>query len=256
MRRRDVQPIYAETYRRRVKAKRVIFGLFLSLMVVMAGFFAWHWHAQQELKKYPIRGVSIDQGNGYIDFESLKTHGVKFVYLKATQGAAYTDDSFLSNFQRSQGSQLPVGVYHYFSFTSSAAAQFRNFVREVKTNTGSLPICITVQYYGTFDDGNLNWKKVRKRIHKLSSDLQRYYQRPILISATRDMMQHLKFEMTGKRQFWTMDGNLGQPNADATFIQVSQSQSFRLDKQVVFLPMAVFNGNRRQWSRYLDRIQG
>ncbi|EEI19251.1 GH25 family lysozyme [Lentilactobacillus hilgardii] len=251
MRRRDVQPIYAETYRRRVRTRKVIFGVFLLIVLLITAFSVWRWHAKQELKRYPIRGVSINQDNGYIDFESLKNNGVKFVYLKATQGATYTDDSFLSNFQRSQGSQLPVGVYHYFSFSSSPKAQFKNFVRQVKTNTGSLPICISIQYYGGYNDDSVHWKSTRKNVRTLMSDIRHYYQRPVVISTSQEIIQRLKIEATNAHQFWTTDGQLGKPNGDATFIQVTQKQDFRLDRQVVFLPMSVFNGDARQWARYL-----
>lgn len=94
MKRKDIQPIYAETYRRRKRTRKVVFGIFLLILVLGSIGYAWRWHQKQILEKYPIRGVSINQNNGYIDFESLKNRGVRFVYIKATQGAAFTDDSF------------------------------------------------------------------------------------------------------------------------------------------------------------------
>ncbi|WP_057824951.1 GH25 family lysozyme [Lentilactobacillus sunkii] len=252
MKRRDIQPIYAETYQRRKRTRRVGLGIFLLILVIISGFFLIRWHENEQLKKYPIRGVAIDQSNGYIDFESLKNRGISFVYLKATQGAAFTDDSFDSNFQRSQGSQLPIGVYHYFSFTSSPTEQFKNFVRQVKYNTGSLPICIQIQYYGSFDESTVHWKKARRQVVYLSKLLRSYYKRPVVISATKQVISRLKLTADSKTQFWLTDGKIGQPNADATFIQADDKAGFRLDKQLVFLPMSVFNGNRSEWHRYVD----
>ncbi|KRL20601.1 glycosyl hydrolase family 25 [Lentilactobacillus kisonensis DSM 19906 = JCM 15041] len=224
----------------------------MLLVVVALGFFIVHWHEKQELAKYPIRGVSLNQTNGYIDFESLKSDGISFVYLKATQGATFTDDSFQSNFARSQGSQLPVGVYHYFSFSSSPKAQFKNFVRAVQDNTGSLPICLTIQYYGTYGENNLRWQTVRRNVAHLSQLIQGYYKRPIVISATYSIINHLHIQATAKRQIWPTDAQLGKPNGDATFIQVTQKQDFKMDKQVIFLPMAVYNGGKASWHRYLN----
>ncbi|GEP71787.1 hypothetical protein LRA02_06550 [Lentilactobacillus rapi] len=252
MKRRDIQPIYAETYRRRKATRKVLFGIFLLVVVIALGFFVVRSHEKHELEKYPIRGVTINQTNGYIDFESLKSDGISFVYLKATQGATFTDDSFQSNFERSQGSQLPVGVYHYFSFSSSPTAQFKNFVRAVQDNTGSLPICIAIQYYGTYGENSLQWKTVRKDVADLSDRLRAYYKRPIVISATRSIIDHLHVQATGKRQFWPTDAQIGKPNGDATFIQVNQKQDFKMDRQIVFLPMSVFNGGKGKWHRYLN----
>ncbi|KRL09690.1 glycoside hydrolase family protein [Lentilactobacillus otakiensis DSM 19908 = JCM 15040] len=222
------------------------------MLVLLSGFLLVRWHENEQLKKYPIRGVTVNQSNGYIDFESLKNKGISFVYLKATQGAAYTDDSFDTNFERSQGSQLPIGVYHYFSFTSSPTAQFKNFVRQVKYNTGSLPICIQIQYYGTFDQSSVHWKTVRKEVRYLSKLLRNYYKRPVVISATQQIIKSLQLKANAKTQFWLTDGKIGKPNADATFIQADDKASFKLDKQLVFLPMSVFNGNRREWRGYVD----
>lgn len=252
MKRRDIQPIYAETYQRRKRTRRVGLGIFLLVLVLFSSFLLVHWHENEQLKKYPIRGVTVDQSNGYIDFESLKNKRISFVYLKATQGAAYTDDSFDTNFERSQGSQLPIGVYHYFSFTSSPTAQFKNFVRQVKYNTGSLPICIQIQYYGTFDQSSVRWKTARKDVRYLSKLLRDYYKRPIVISATQQIIKSLQLKANAKTQFWLTDGKIGKPNADATFIQADDKAGFKLDKQLVFLPMSVFNGNRREWRDYVD----
>ncbi|GAD16725.1 glycoside hydrolase family protein [Lentilactobacillus otakiensis DSM 19908 = JCM 15040] len=224
----------------------------MLVLVLLSGFLLVRWHENEQLKKYPIRGVTVNQSNGYIDFESLKNKGISFVYLKATQGAAYTDDSFDTNFERSQGSQLPIGVYHYFSFTSSPTAQFKNFVRQVKYNTGSLPICIQIQYYGTFDQSSVHWKTVRKEVRYLSKLLRNYYKRPVVISATQQIIKSLQLKANAKTQFWLTDGKIGKPNADATFIQADDKASFKLDKQLVFLPMSVFNGNRREWRGYVD----
>ncbi|PAK99909.1 lysozyme [Lentilactobacillus parakefiri] len=252
MKRRDIQPIYAETYQRKKRTRRVVFGIFLLLLIGLSTFFLLRWHENEQLKKYPIRGVTIDQSNGYIDFESLKNKGISFVYLKATQGAAFTDDSFESNFQRSQGSQLPIGVYHYFSFTSSPVAQFKNFVRQVKDNTGSLPICIQIQYYGTFDQSTVHWQTARKEVSQLSHLLRQYYKRPVVISTTQQIIRHLKLKANDKTQFWLTDGQIGHPNAGATFIQADDKAGYKLDRQLVFLPMSVFNGSRRQWRGYVD----
>lgn len=252
MKRRDIQPIYAETYQRRKRTRRVGLGIFLVILVIISGFLLIRWHENEQLKKYPIRGVTVNQNNGYIDFESLKNKGISFVYLKATQGAAYTDDSFTSNFQRSQGSQLPIGVYHYFSFTSSPTAQFKNFVRQVKYNTGSLPICIQIQYYGSFNQSSIHWKKASKEVRYLSALLRNYYKRPVVISATKQIIKSLKLTANSKTQFWLTNGRIGKPNADATFIQADSKKDFRLDRQLVFLPMSVFNGNRSEWHRYVD----
>lgn len=147
MKRQDVQPIYKRAQKHRL-FWRWSLVFFVVLIVVGGSYGIYRYQRNQLLKQYPIKGVSLSQTDGYIDFEQLKTDGYKFVYLRASQGSVYTDDSFSNNFQRSQGSQLPIGVYHVFSFSSSPNAQFKNFTRQVGYDTGSLPIAISVQQIG------------------------------------------------------------------------------------------------------------
>ena len=254
MKRQDIQPIYKRANKNRKLFFRWSLVFLIVLVIVGGGYTIYHFHREQLLKQYPVRGVSVSQTDGYIDFEQLKNDDYKFVYLKASQGSVYTDDSFSNNFQRSQGSQLPIGVYHVFSFSSSPASQFRNFVRQVGYDTGSLPIGIDVQPYGTYNKDTLNYKRVSKNLKLFISKLRNYYQRPVVIWTDKSIISGMDIQTNDNQQLWLNDGKLGKPNSDATFIFVDPNAAVKMDNQTAFLNESVFNGNESQWHRYLNQI--
>lgn len=77
------------------------------------------------------RGIDVSRYQKSIEWSKVKGAGIKFVYIKATEGATYTDPYFERNFAGAKRVGLPVGVYHFFRMTSSASAQFAHFKRTV-----------------------------------------------------------------------------------------------------------------------------
>ncbi|WP_283679115.1 GH25 family lysozyme [Lentilactobacillus sp. Marseille-Q4993] len=252
MKREDIQPIYSQQRKSRQKTAKILIGFFVLAFLIAGGWLIYHQHQQKLLRMYPVKGVSITQSNGYIDFEELKNDGFSFVYLRASQGAMYSDDSFSSNFQRSQGSQLPIGVYHVFSFSSSVSDQFKNFSREVGYDTGSLPIAVSIQYYGDYNKSTLENDRVRDRIIKFVKLLRRYYKRPIMIWTNSEILGVLNIHVSRKYQVWLTDGRLGRPNADATFMSADDHSPVKMGNQTTLLPETVFNGSKQKWHRYLS----
>src|SRR4051812_9741260 len=66
-------------------------------------------HAQ----KYAIHGVDISKWQGDVDFQALKASGVKFVFMKATEGGDHADDRFPINWAGARAAGLHYGAYHF-----------------------------------------------------------------------------------------------------------------------------------------------
>ncbi|MGF7437294.1 GH25 family lysozyme [Lentilactobacillus senioris] len=252
MGRKDIQPIYTQTYQQKRRSMIIYVLIAVILLSIFGGWLGYKYYEKQQLKKYPITGVVLSQNDGYVDFDALKKAQVDFVYLKATQGAAFSDDSFNSNYSRSQGAQLPVGVYHVFSFSSTVNSQYHNVISQVKTNTGSLPLAIYIDYYGTYSDDNVDWQATRKKFIKLAKKLTHYYQRPLLFWGPKSVLDHLDVKVGTKYQLWYSDGTLGKPNGDARFLSVPGKPVIDLSGTEQSFNQAVFNGNQAKWEQYLS----
>ncbi|AVK62217.1 lysozyme [Lactobacillus sp. CBA3605] len=201
--RQPFKPIYAQT--RAAKWRRRL-GWW-ALLVVMLGliFGGWQWlqlRRSAVVSGFNVRGVAVTQADGYLDFAALQNDGLKFVYLKSTQGASYTDDNFSNNYSRILGTSLGVGVYHVFSFSTSGQAQAAYFEKTVNDNIGNLPIGIQVQYYGDYTAKTIATKRVQRQLRQLVLKLTAYYQRQCVIWVTPSLADTLVKPVIKKTPLW------------------------------------------------------
>ena len=77
-------------------------------------------------------GIDVSRHQGRIEWQKVPIHDISFVYIKATEGATYTDPYFHYNIKGAAEAGFKVGAYHYFRMTSSAIEQFENFKRTLK----------------------------------------------------------------------------------------------------------------------------
>lgn len=79
-----------------------------------------------------LNGIDVSHHQGNIEWGKVPAGEIGFVYIKATEGATYTDPKFHYNMKGAAKAGLKVGAYHYFRMTSSAVDQFENFKRALK----------------------------------------------------------------------------------------------------------------------------
>ncbi|MFD1483671.1 GH25 family lysozyme [Lacticaseibacillus baoqingensis] len=186
---RKKRPIYAETYARRQRAL-VIAALVVLLAALGGGWYFWQRNPRPSPRRYPVMGVRLDQSSDYLDATQLQSGGAKFVYLKATQGASFSDDHFATNYQRTEG--LKVGVYHYFSFDSTPAQQAANFNTTVGDNSGSLPIGIELVYYDQYAKHPPQAQIVQARLRQLITAFNAKYHQGVVLMGTPQALATVK----------------------------------------------------------------
>ena len=73
-------------------------------------------------------GIDISSHQGYIDWAKVSSDkDIRFVYIKATEGATYRSPHYAHNITQARRYGLLVGSYHYLTSTSSIDKQFDNF---------------------------------------------------------------------------------------------------------------------------------
>ncbi len=186
--RRRVRPIYQDTFVRR--RRWLIAGVVICVLAVIIALIAW-WQLRNprpNTKTYPVLGVRISQTDGTQDYTKLQKVGVQFVYLKATEGASYFDDNFATNYSQAQGSDMRVGVYHYFSFTSTPTRQAAAFFKNVGNDIGDLPIGVEVSAYTTVP----STAKLTKKLTAFVSALRIHYDAKVMLIGTQEMLAKVK----------------------------------------------------------------
>ena len=138
-------------------------------------------HVNIDKNKFPVSGIDISEHTGKVDFGQLKTLGIDFVYIKATEGATYTDKRFEINSKGVKQSGLPYGFYHFFRFRKSGKEQANNFLNKIRQNPGKLPPVIDVEEWGN-QSSDKNTENLRAEIRafidivgkKLGTDIMIY----------------------------------------------------------------------------------
>jgi lysozyme len=105
-------------------------------------------HIDVPRDRYPVRGIDVSAHNGDIDFRSVASDSVDFVYIKATEGISYKDPKFDQNCDSAIAAGLNVGVYHFFRFECDGWRQSENVLRAIDNKRIKLPIAIDVEEWG------------------------------------------------------------------------------------------------------------
>lgn len=143
--------------RRAVWAGGIIFALFYmwafyEFFVSPTGF---RWRALYGDADYPagyeIHGIDISHYQGDINWQLLRNGMIggcplRFVMIKATEGADKLDDNFNDNFYNAREHGFIRGAYHFWSNHSSARDQAYYFLKQVHLEDGDLPPVLDVEH--------------------------------------------------------------------------------------------------------------
>lgn len=101
---------------------------------------------------YEIHGIDISHHQGKIDWQELKDNGlidkfpIRFIMIKATEGATKVDENFIDNFYQAREYGFTRGAYHFYSVHSPAKEQAEFFIKNVKLENGDLPPVLDVEH--------------------------------------------------------------------------------------------------------------
>jgi lysozyme len=94
-------------------------------------------------------GIDVSSHQGSIDWRSVATDNIRFVYIKATQGDHYVDPEFRADWTGARQSGLRTGAYHFFTFCSSGVSQAVNFLRVIPKSANWLPPAVDLETSST-----------------------------------------------------------------------------------------------------------
>ena len=131
---------------------------------------------------HPVHGIDISRYQGDINWDRVRSSGVSFAFIKATEGGDHADPNFRRYWNEAARARIPRGAYHYFYFCRSGAQQAAWFISNVPRERGALPPVIDLEWTvsATCPRRPPSWEVLREA--KIFKDiLHRYYgQRPII----------------------------------------------------------------------------
>jgi lysozyme len=85
-------------------------------------------------KDEQVYGIDVSHHQGEINWDKVTLWNgkrISFAYVKATEGATFTDVNYARNIRGALDNNIPVGSYHYFRTTSPVEEQFAHFIKTV-----------------------------------------------------------------------------------------------------------------------------
>ncbi len=98
-------------------------------------------------------GIDISHWQGRVDWARVRTDGVTFAFMKATEGTSYADPTLTTNWAGAEAAGIYRAAYHFArpsTAAGSAQAQARFFVSRAGTfqDTGDLPPVLDLEATG------------------------------------------------------------------------------------------------------------
>jgi lysozyme len=184
---------------------------------------------------------------------------VSYVFIKATEGSAFTDDRFAYNFSSARSCHIAVGAYHFFSFDSPGDSQADHFIRTVTPFAGMLPPVIDLEFYGAHTINPPDPIAVRAELDAMLAALESHYGLKPILYATEDSYECYLAGAYEEYDIWIRNV-ITKPrmsdNRAWTFWQYTNRG--RLDGyagEEPFIDINVFRGTAEEFSRYPRYMQ-
>lgn len=134
-------------------------------------------------------GIDVSHYQSKIDWPAVAASGIRFAYVKATQGVGYTDPLFVSNVLGAYKAGVPAGAYHFMTADKPVAEQADWFRHVTFGLVGlSLPVAIDVEEHVDAADV-LTWLDAADEPHNAVLYCNPTYAQ-VLTKECRDLTNH------------------------------------------------------------------
>lgn len=188
----------------------LIVGLYVFFFYyIFVGPFGFRWRALYGDVNYPegyeIHGIDISHHQGEIDWQELKDNGqidkypIRFIYIKATEGASIVDENFDENFHQAREYGFTRGAYHFYSVHSPAKAQAEYFIKNVKLENGDLPPVLDVEH----KPKNQSVEELKASVLQWLEIVERHYRvKPIIYTYYKFKLKYLNDSVFDSYPYW------------------------------------------------------
>ena len=244
------------------KKKRVITVALIIILILLLLFLmifnGYIIPTKLEAEKYEVRGVDVSEYQGEVDWDRIKSQGISFAFIKATEGSKSKDDYFDKNFGKLKNMDMLLGIYHFFSFETEGEEQAQNYINTVgyieNDDSIFIPI-IDVEYYSYYEKAKPYKEWIIEELQTMLDDLENTYRIKPMIYTTMGFYDDYINGNFSDYDIWIRDivtkPNL--ENRDWRFWQYTGKG--RLDGysgQEKFIDLNVFNGTKEDFDSFVE----
>lgn len=96
-------------------------------------------------RDYPIHGIDVSKFQGDIDWNAVANSGVKFAWIKATEGGDRADARFQANWTGAKAAGVAHGAYHFVYWCRPPLEEMTNFEQNAPVEEDALPPVLDVE---------------------------------------------------------------------------------------------------------------
>ena len=96
-------------------------------------------------RDFPVHGIDVSKYQGDVDWSRVADSGVKFAWIKATEGGDHVDAKFQANWDAAKAVGIARGAYHFVYWCRSPMEEMRWFEQNVPVDADALPPVLDVE---------------------------------------------------------------------------------------------------------------
>jgi lysozyme len=140
---------------------------------------------------YPIHGIDVSRFQGEIDWNAVANSGVKFAWIKATEGGDRADERFQANWEGAKAAGVPRGAYHFVYWCRPPLEEMSWFEQNAPVENDALPPVLDVEATPTSKTchKHLTQEGAIADMKVMLDEMQRHYGKRPIIYTTVDFYQ-------------------------------------------------------------------
>ncbi len=137
---------------------------------------------------YAIHGIDVSRYQGLIDWDRVKGAGVRFAWIKASEGGDHQDERFWENWQNSKAAGVRRGPYHFVYWCRPWQEEMAFFERVAPVEPDALPPVLDVEATPTSKTckRKLYPAETIADMRKMLAEMERHYGKKPVIYTTVD----------------------------------------------------------------------
>lgn len=236
----------------RKKMFTLIGGLIFLALIILTIILLNIFGANNKDDDSQVLGIDLSAYQGDVDWQVLAAQNIDFAFIKATEGADYTDSQFEKNWAECQETDLKVGAYLFLNFDVTGKDQAQHFIDTVELSDNNLPPVIDLELYGTYNDTPLSKDAVQVILNETLETLEENYGvKPIIYTTQRIFNMYIGQDYTDYK-FWIVDLDNSWPETlgngqTFTFWQFShRGMMDGYEGDEIFIDMNLYNGSYQE----------
>lgn len=235
-----------------IRILAILIFICLSIIFIQWCFYKGYVRMNYPSKDtFPIQGIDISHHQGEIDWSKIDRQNIQFIFIKATEGGDFKDSLFQSYWKEAHKLNIPISIYHFFTFCRSGKEQAQYFIQEVPKEYITMLPAIDLEFGGNCKSPNNN--DLLAEITEYIQIIEDHYQKRVIIYATQDFYQMYLINQYLSNPIWIRDIYRYPKLTDRSWMFWQYANRGTVEGINGFVDLNVFSGDEKEFNKILNQ---